>query len=62
MPATAAKRNASTIRAPLSLQGYQPPDPIAVPAIYAWPPRPLAGRRCPEAHEGFNPKSCSAAS
>ena len=25
--------------------GYQPPDPIAVPPLYAWPPRPLAALR-----------------
>ena len=23
-------------------EGYQPPDPIDVPPLYAWPPRPLA--------------------
>lgn len=26
-------------------EGYQPPDPIEVPPLYAWPPRPAAALR-----------------
>jgi len=29
----------------MSQAGYQPPDPIEVPPLYAWPPRPLAALR-----------------
>ncbi|MDH3669968.1 MAG: sterol desaturase family protein [Gammaproteobacteria bacterium] len=29
----------------MSRGGYQPPDPIEVPPLYAWPPRPLATLR-----------------
>jgi len=28
-----------------SMDGYQPPDPIVVPPLYSWPPRPVATLR-----------------